>query len=431
MAEIMQVDEGVISLKDFVAGCRTKGTGNAYRVGIIDFLSVIYGKRRADRKCTDAEFEEYNNLSIRYLSEKRSAGRDIITLIKWMEEEKRPPKSISLRVTGVREWLKQNDIELTEKEKTNIRRVMPRKIVRLTHNGFFDYEKLQAVLAHLDIRMQALTLCLASSGARVSEILNVRFSDMHDDSRPVSIYLRKTKTAEPRTVFITDEAYAALRSWLKERPEYLKQAGRRAKSLNMDKAQDDPRIFPFELTVIYRAWHRALRKAGLLEKDAETGRNSLTVHRLRAWNRDRIASVVGPDFAEILLGHVDQYGNAYKDTTEQTMREKYLLCQEALTISNTERIKRDIQAQGDELEKVRNENRELRNRMDEMGAMLHILAAQNGLSPQDIRQEAEFLNSMGVKKGDEITIESGIKTVSIAESGGVVTSGGRNRRVRL
>jgi len=363
MAEIMQEDEGVVTLKDFVAGCRTKGTGNAYRVGIVGFLSVVYGKHRAGRKCTDAEFEEYNELSIRYISEKRNAAKDLIAFVKAMQDSEMPPKSISLRVTGAREWLKQNDVSISEKEKGNIRRVLPRKIRSQTRFDFFDYEKLQAVLSHLDIRMQALALALASSGARVSEILNARISDMHDDRRPVSIYIRKTKTAEPRTVFITDEAYDALRAWFKVRGEYLRQAGERAKSLKVEKEREDPRIFPFELTIIYRAWHRALRKAGLLEKDTETGRNSLTVHRLRAWNRDRVSSVIGPDYAEILLGHVDQYGNTYKDTTEQTLREKYKLCEQALTIKDTGRIKHDIAVQADELAKVKEENAKLQERL--------------------------------------------------------------------
>lgn len=363
MAEIMQEDEGVVTLKDFVAGCRTKGTGNAYRVGIVGFLSVVYGKHRAGRKCTDAEFEEYNELSIRYISEKRNAAKDLIAFVKAMQDSEMPPKSISLRVTGAREWLKQNDVLISEKEKGNIRRVLPRKIRSQTRFDFFDYEKLQAVLSHLDIRMQALTLCLASSGARVSEILNARISDMHDDRRPVNIYIRKTKTAEPRTVFITDEAYDALRAWSKVRGEYMRQAGERAKSLKVEKEREDPRIFPFKLTVIYRAWHRALRKAGILEKDTETGRNSLTVHRLRAWNRDRVSSVIGPDYAEILLGHVDQYGNTYKNTTEKTLSEKYLQCEQALTIKDTGRIKHDIAVQADELQKIRQENDSLRGRL--------------------------------------------------------------------
>jgi len=368
--EIMQGNMDAVTLKDFVEGCRTKGTGNAYRVGIIDFLTVIYGKRRAGRKCTDEEYEEYNSLSLRYLSEKRNTARDIVALIKWMQDTEKPPKSIAVRVTGVREWLKQNDISLSDKEKSNIRRIMPRKVRPQTRFDFFNYERLQAVLSHLDIRMQALTLVIASSGARVSEILNARTSDMHDDIRPVSIYIRKTKTSEPRTVFITDEAYEALRAWFKVRGEYLRQAGERAKSLNVEKEREDPRLFPFKLTVIYRAWHRALRKAGLLEKDAETGRNALTVHRLRAWNRDRVSSVIGPDYAEIFLGHIDQYGNTYKDATEPTLREKYRLCQEALTIKDTERVKHDLKTQGEKVLELEQEKEKLNTQVREQGARL-------------------------------------------------------------
>ena len=282
----METDQDVVSLKEFVAGCRTKGTGNAYRVGVVGLLSAVYNKYRAGRKSTDQEFEEYDRLSRQYILEKRNPGKDIVIYIKKMQEDERPSKSISLRVAGVREWLKQNDISLSEKEKGNIRRVMPRRVSTQTHFEFFDYEKLQTLLPFLDIRMQALTLVLASSGARVGEILSTNMSDIRDDKRPVSIFLRKTKTAEPRTVFITDEAYQSLRAWFKVREEYMRQAGERGISLEIKrKGGKDDRIFPFALTAIYRAWHGALKKAGLFGRDSSTGRNELTVHRLREIGR--------------------------------------------------------------------------------------------------------------------------------------------------
>jgi integrase len=350
MGEIMDTDQGVVSLKEFVAGCRTKGTGNAYRVGIVGLLSSVYRKHRAGRKCTEQEFEEYDELSRQYISEKRNPGKDIITYVQEMQKTEMPPKSISLRVAGVRGWLEQNDISLSGKEKGNIRRVMPRKNVPQTRFEFFDYEKLQALLPFLDIRMQALTLVLASSGARVGEILATKISDIHDDTRPVSIFIRKTKTAEPRTVFITDEAYESLRAWFKVRDEYIRQAGERGNSMKIKRREGkDDRIFPFALTIIYRAWHRGLKKAGLFGRDSSTGRNELTVHRLRAWNRDRVSSVIGPDYAEIFLGHIDQYGNTYKNTTERALAEKYQLCQQALTIKDSGRVKHDLMVQGSKI----------------------------------------------------------------------------------
>ncbi len=276
--ENISEDKDVISLKEFVSGCRTKGTGNVYRVGIVGFLSEVYDIHRVGRKCTEAEFSNYNELSLQYINENRNAGKDIITYVQAMQKAEMPPKSISLRVAGVRGWLEQNDISLSGKENGNIRRVMPRKNVPQTRFEFFDYEKLQNLLPHLDIRMQTLTLILASSGARVGEILNANISDIHEDKKPVRIYIRKTKTGEPRTVFITDEAYESLRVWLKVRDEYIRQAGKRVSKLNTTKEMGD-KIFPFKLTIIYRAWHRGLRKAGLFGKDSTTGRNELTVHR--------------------------------------------------------------------------------------------------------------------------------------------------------
>lgn len=418
---IMQKDEDVISLKEFVAGCRTKGTGNAYRVGVVGFLSTVYNVHRVGRKSTDLEFEVYDKLSRQYILEKRNAGKDIVAYVKAMQDDERPPKSISLRVAGTREWLKQNDIGLSEKERGNIRRVMPRRISPQTRFEFFSYEKLQTLLPFLDIRMQALTLVLASSGARVGEVLSTNMQDIHDDKRPVSIFLRKTKTAEPRVVFITEEAYQSLRAWFKVREEYMRQAGERGLSMKIKrKGGKDDRIFPFALTVIYRAWHRGLKKAGLFGKDSSTGRNELTVHRLRAWNRDRVASVIGGDYAELFLGHTDKYSNTYKDTTEATLAEKYSLCEQALTIKDTGRIKHDIRAQADVIKQQESTIAELRSKLEtststtggDMAAMKAQMAAMK--AEMDMLSDvAEFLKARGemtpsaLREEDEMIVEGG------------------------
>lgn len=417
MAGIMETDQDVVSLKEFVAGCRTRGTGNAYRVGVVGFLSAIYNKHRAGRKSTDQEFEEYDQLSRQYILEKRNPGKDIVVYVKEMQDADRPPKSISLRVAGVREWLKQNDISLSEKEKGNIKRVMPRRVSTQTHFEFFDYEKLQTLLPFLDIRMHALTLVLAASGARVSEILNAKISDIRDDKRPVSIYIRKTKTAEPRTVFITDEAYQSLRAWFKVREEYMRQAGERGLSLKIKrKGGNDDRIFPFALTAIYRAWHGALKKAGLFGRDSSTGRNELTVHRLRAWNRDRVASAIGPDYAEIFLGHIDQYGNTYKDTTETTLAEKYRLCEQALTVKDSGRIKHDIRVQADIINQQEKTIAELLARvdgsaqtseLDELKAQMNIIS--NLVS--DLNAERRSLMSSKARADEDMRIQEGAAIV--------------------
>jgi integrase len=418
---IMEKDEDVITLKEFVAGCRTKGTGNAYRVGVVGFLSTIYDKYRAGRKSTELEFEEYDKLSRQYIAEKRNAGKDIVAYVKKMQDDERPPKSISLRVAGVREWLKQNDISLSEKERGNIRRIMPRRVSPQTHFQFFDYEKLQTLLPFLDIRMQALTLGLASSGARVSELLNAKISDIRDDKRPVSIFLRKTKTAQPRPVFITDEAYQSLRAWFKVRPEYMRQAGERGLSMGIKRrGGEDDRIFPFALTSIYRAWHGALKKAGLFGRDNSTGRNELTVHRLRAWNRDRVSSVIGADYAEIFLGHVDQYGNTYKDTDEPILAEKYRLCEQALTIKDSGRVKHDIRVQADVIRQQETTIAELRARVEtsttttggEVGALRDQLNELSKLV-YTLNEERRDLLSSKERATEDMMIEEG---AAIAET---------------
>ena len=90
----------------------------------------------------------------------------------------------------------------------------------------------------------------------------------------------------------------------------------------------------------------------------------MNIHRLRAFFRETTAPIIGIDAAEQLLGHSDQYDDAYRSIPPEKLAQKYLQCQESLTINGNERIKRDIEAQSAELVKIKKENRELRERLE-------------------------------------------------------------------
>jgi integrase len=352
-------------ITDFTNGCRTKGTAYSYRSGVLLFLSVMYQRTRNSRKTSTLEFKEYEKLASQYLTEKRNHAADMIAFIQSMTRNKTPSKTIKVKVQGVREFFVKHDIEINDKEKREINKVMPRRARRETDYDYLNIDKLQAILPHLDIRMRALTLCLSSSGARIGEVLTAKIPDINLDVKPITLYLRDTKTGNPRRVFISTEAGEAIKKWIRARDAYLKMAGERSSTLRVVKeSKEDNRIFPFRKTAAYRAWDRALSKAGLFKRDNKTDRNVLNIHRLRAFFRETTAPIIGIDAAEQLLGHSDQYDDAYRSIPPEKLAQKYLQCQESLTINGNERIKRDIEAQSAELVKIKKENRELRERLE-------------------------------------------------------------------
>ncbi|MFA6331687.1 MAG: tyrosine-type recombinase/integrase [Methanoregula sp.] len=349
---------------DFMTGCRTKGTGYSYRSGILLFLDVMYGAARKGQKSTKAEFEVYEQLASKYLQEKRDHTGDLKKFVQYMTSLKTPSKTIKVKVQGVREWFIGNHIMIDDFDKREILKVMPRKTKRETNFDYFDYDKIQAMIPHLDIRMQAITLILVSSGARIGEVLHANIYDIRDNRKPVSIFVRDTKTGDSRRIFISTEAHDTLKAWLKSRDDYLKMAGERSTYYKItDTDIKDDRIFPFQRTSVYRAWERALKKAGLFSKDSKTDRNVLSIHRLRAFFRGKVASVIDADFAELMIGHEDEYGDTYRDKPEEELEQLYLKCQDVLTIKNSGRMRHDLEAQSDELQRIKQENDSLRGRL--------------------------------------------------------------------
>jgi integrase len=71
-----------------------------------------------------------------------------------------------------------------------------------------DIETLRRIQAHMDVKEKALTLVLASSGARIVEILQAKLSDVDLTTTPPEIVLRGeySKSGDTRTVFISSEA---------------------------------------------------------------------------------------------------------------------------------------------------------------------------------------------------------------------------------
>ena len=364
-------------ISDTLGGLRTKGTAYSYRSGILLFFDVIYGKTRRSDKATSEEFQKYETLAARYLREKRDHAGDMVTFVRYMQEAKTPSKTIKIKIQGVREFFGKHDIELSEKEKREIKKVMPRRVHRETRYEFMTMEKIQAVLPHLDIRLQALALCLLSSGARISELLSAEIPDLNLNTSPFSIYLRETKTGDSRTVYITPEAGEALKKWFTVRGEYLESAGKRSRALKVYKdVHKDNRIFPFERTRVYRSWDRALIKSGLYSKDDKTNRNTLSIHRLRAFFRETTAPIIGVDAAELILGHIDGYDNTYRGMSEEKKAQQYLLCEDALTIASTKRVQRDLKAQGEKMTELEHEREKLRSIVQEQGERLQQLETQ-------------------------------------------------------
>ncbi|PWB53734.1 MAG: hypothetical protein C3F06_05805 [Candidatus Methanoperedenaceae archaeon] len=176
-----------------------------YRSGLNAFMEFIYGSQRKGLKSTKEELEKFNQLSIRYMEDKRDMGDDVLKFAGHLNS--RPPKSAKAIMAAVREWLLYNDIEIGSKNIRLIRKRMPKGGAR-TFESDLDTATLRNILMHTDLKGKAFFLILASSGMRIGELLQLTLKDVDLTKDPVLIKLRQhdTKSKHARLTYISTEA---------------------------------------------------------------------------------------------------------------------------------------------------------------------------------------------------------------------------------
>lgn len=325
------------------------------------------------RTATKDEFSRYEKLARKYLSEKREHVADLIGFIQNMSDSGTPPKSANIKGCAVRQWFIENDITFSEKQRQQMRRVKP-KGGRRTNIKYADARIIREIIAQGDTRLRALVLVLASSGMRISEALaltweEVRIPDRFKESEKdklTSLYVPDSKTGLSRTVWITREAEEALLEWKKAAPAYLKTVTFKGYNLGLKKADEDTRLFPYGRTAAMVMWDAASKAAGHYHMDEKTHRNQLSIHRLRGFFKTKTMGIVGSEISELLLGHSDQYGNAYNFLPEGKLAEEYQRCEDSLTIQSKHGISRKMEEQSVELKKLRQEKDELQSQIAEL-----------------------------------------------------------------
>jgi integrase len=185
---------------------------------------------------------------------------------------------------------------------------------------------------------------LASSGMRIGEVLALNWVDVKIPDRnkypnkPTSIFVRTSKTGQSRLVYISRECELALAEWKKISPEFLvfsKRLSENFKTIKLLKQDRNETVFPFSSKTAYVMWNDALKKAGYFNMDTSTNRLQMNIHRLRTFFSVQVASVVGQQVSELLLGHGDAYGGAYTGRSTEQLEQEYIRAEPALTIGTT------------------------------------------------------------------------------------------------
>jgi hypothetical protein len=216
-----------------------------------------------------------------------------------------------------------------------------------TQETDLDTDAIRSILQHTDIKGKAIILCLASGGMRIGELLQVRTVDLDLDAIPAIMQIRaknkrqtvdengdeqiviaRNKTRKGRYTFISSEAVAAVREWLKIRSAYLKAVQNKANHLNnvrTSKDLTDDRLFPISDHTVNQLFTDAVVAAfGEKEVDPNTRRSVRHIHQLRKFFISQLSLVGAEAVADFFAGHKSALSDNYRRYTAKQMSEYYL-----------------------------------------------------------------------------------------------------------
>ena len=330
-----------IRLRTWLNTYRSTSTRGSYRNSLKHFFGAS----------DDEELDDISEKFLdRYLSEEKDKKKDmeqvIYAFVESEEEKGSAPKTIWARVSAVKGFLSDHELELGSSFWKKLKR---RRLKGRTDAVQEDYipsnAELRRIIGFLPTVGKALFRLMATSGARIGEIMKLRVKDLvldHPILAPhVNFRRETTKSGKKRIAFMTPEAKEDLEKWLLERDDYFETAVRRSQwkehySVPRDewkgKSMDDDRLFPFESVTAYYMWNTATKRANLLMRDERTNNFTLRPHALRKWFRTRLGAVLKLDVVETLMGHEGYLTQEYRKYGKQELSDFYVEHQEVLLL---------------------------------------------------------------------------------------------------
>ena len=326
-------------IESFLALYPAKNTKSVYRAGIFDFLDCVNGEKvREGQRATAEEKARYEEIAETYFTEGRDFLGDMLRFAASMSGK--PPTGSRAKFSGTKEFMYHYGVEFSQRQLRQLQTKLPRGKTSRTVERDFDRETIKKILTHMSLAGKTTVLLLASSGARIGEVLKIDISDMDLTTIPAQIVIRgeNTKNGETRTVFISGEAKESVEEWLKIRDSYLKSSLNRnnglvEKAKAKKKNEGDSRLLPFSDSNTREMWLNALTKAGMWSKDNTTQRSQYRIHGLRKFFRSQLALNCPVDIVEALMGHEGYLTEAYRRYTVKQMAEFYSRAEHYVTIN--------------------------------------------------------------------------------------------------
>ncbi|MCH8915098.1 MAG: tyrosine-type recombinase/integrase [Thaumarchaeota archaeon] len=285
---------------------------------------------------------------------------------------------------------------------------LPRKI-NVYEKGL-SKDIINRIVRLANAKLAATVLIACSSGMRIGEIVQLRFSDINF-TEPVTITIRAetTKTRETRITHISSEAASALKDYLSRKNRQMKnedyvfllQHEDRLRNLrdrlekneygnnglqkmdkknisilesNLRNISKEERYAKSVLSTnhnLEKQLSNMIKNVTELDTKNENGRNSIHFHAFRAWFKTQVTDAHQSDFAEALMGH-KSLKLVYYRQNEKTRAKTYLEIEHALTIADTEKSDQNYSD-------MQRDNQELRGIVDNLSRQLQNLERRIGV----------------------------------------------------
>lgn len=214
------------------------------------------------------------------------------------------PRTIRTYFNQIKLYLRSNDIRIyNEDVKTFVRfpKILKEEKIPL------DRKTIQKLLDHSDNYLKFVILGLVSSGCRVSEILQLLYSDLKFPY--VKIRSEIAKTGVSRTTFFSSQVWQII---------------------NLLKSQTDSDDYVFcseyqpkvSLDELERKFDTLRKRSGLTDRYKTSRYHHVTIHRFRSFCKTQASQVCDKDFAEGLIGH-EGYLGTYNSLSDEEKLANY------------------------------------------------------------------------------------------------------------
>lgn len=400
--------ESTGKIATYIGKYSNRSTAAGYLSSIQIFLRCMFGLEAKDAE-GHRMTHDYEALLDQYLADKKRDGsRDVKTFSECLLRDSVSKQSARQRLTYCVKFLRAMGITVLAEDVQDIKREA--KGGAATVDKALTGGIICQALKGAGIRDRAIILTLASSGLRVGELLSLDIRDIDLESSPVMINVRasKSKNKQARFTFITDEAKASVKAWLKVRDEYLKESSKHNMNLiatgkSAPVQTDSTLLFPVSDSMVAGAWETCLKKAGLYEKDSESGRNVYRLHSLRKFFISSLSLAGAKTLAEHLAGHDGYLDASYRRVSPEYAAAEYRKLMHVLTCCIDPTTKKELEAQKaaivtltetsgyqrESVEFLREQNSKLQEQIKEMlGQMKDLKKVQDDL--------LDYLNENGL-----------------------------------